>query len=59
VSSVSVGASPGTGTRSTSAHPAFLTSAMIVSTINRAADGSSVIPVAIMASVLSSAKTTH
>lgn len=49
----------GTGTRRTSPQPAWLVSARIVSTIHRAVDGSSVIPVATIASVLSSAKTTH
>jgi hypothetical protein len=44
VSSVSVGASPGTGTRSTSPHPTFPTSAMIVSTVHCAADGHMCLP---------------
>jgi hypothetical protein len=39
--------------------PAWPVSARIVSTIHRAVDGSSVIPVATIASVLSSEKTTH
>jgi hypothetical protein len=59
LSSASLGISPGAGTRCTSPQPAWLVSARIVSTIHRAVDGSSVIPVATMASVLSSEKTTH
>lgn len=59
LSSASLGISPGTGTRRTSPQPAWLVSARIVSTIHRAVDGSSVIPVATIASVLCSEKTTH
>src|SRR5205085_8397749 len=46
-------------TRTISPHPAFGTLARIVSTIHRAVDPLTAFPAAIVASVLSSAKTIH
>jgi len=57
--SAAAGASPGTGTRSISPHAACLASARIVSISQRAVDGSPVIPVATIGSVLSSGNTAH